>query len=98
MNDKPSVPITLDQIYRAVVEIKVISDSMDARLRALNGTVHRLDVELAVLKDWRKSQANHAIREIPDIKMELARMGAFGGGFGLVTVVVLGVLKAAGLI
>jgi hypothetical protein len=88
--------ITLEQIYRAIVEIKLVTDSVDARLKILNGIVRQHDVDLGILKDWRSSQANAAIHAVGDIKLELARMGAFGGGLGFVLAAVVAVLKAAG--
>ena len=93
-----SVPlITLEQIYRAIVEVKVVTDSVDSRLRILNGTVRQHAEDLAVLKDWRATQANRAITQVGDLKVELAKIGAFGGGFGLIAAITAAIGKAIGV-
>ena len=89
--------ITLEMIYRAVLESKIITDSIDTRLKILNGTVRQHDTEIAVLKDWRHSQANKAIGQVGELRVEIAKMGAFGGGFGLVAGAVIVVLKVLGV-
>ena len=90
-------PITLEQIYRAIVEVKVVTDSVDTRLRVLNGTVRQHCEDLAVLKDWRASQANKAISQVGDLKVELAKVGAFGGSFGIIIAIAVAIFKAAGI-
>ena len=97
MENNHIVPISLEQIYRAILEVKVVTDSVDSRLRILNGTVRQHCEDIAVLKDWRASQANQAIHEVGDLKVELAKVGAFGGGLGLVIAITAGVLKALGV-
>jgi len=89
--------ITLDHIYRAIVEVKITTDSMDARLRALNGTVRQHEMDLAILKDWRSTQANGIIRQVGDLRVELARAGVMAGGFGAVAAIAAAVFKAAGV-
>ena len=110
--DTPPVTVTLARVYEGIVEVKALVASMDSRLRILDATVGRLestvskldstvrglDKEVAIIKDWRASQADHAIHEIPDIKMEMARMGAFGGVFGLVLAIGAAVLKVMGVL
>ena len=92
-----AIPITLALIYRAIVEVKVVSDSLDVRLKALTDSVHRLEIEVGILKDWRATQANNAIKQVSDNRVDLAKMGAIGGGFGIVAVVLGAVLKALGV-
>lgn len=110
--DTPPVTVTLARVYEGIVEVKALVASMDSRLRILDATVSRLeatvgkldvtvrglDKEVAIIKDWRASTVNNAIREIPDIKMELARMGAFGGGIGLVLAITAAILKVTGVL
>jgi len=87
----------LEQIYRAVIESRVVIDSVDARLRILNGTVRTHDIDLAVLKDWRASQANKAIEQVGINRVDLAKIGALGGGFGIIMTIGILILKAAGV-
>jgi methylglyoxal synthase len=94
---EPGSVVTLDHIYRAIVEVKVVTDSMDARLRVLNGTVRQHEMDLAVLKDWRTTQANGAIHQVTDLRVELARAGAWGGGLGIAATIAAAVLKAFGV-
>ena len=89
--------VTLEQVYRAVIESKVVIDSVDARLKILNGTVRTHDVDIAVLKDWRTTQANKTIADVGDLKVEVAKIAAFGGGFGLIAGGIALLLKVIGV-
>ena len=93
----PGTIVTLDHVYRAIIEVKVVSDSMDARLKMLNGMVREHEKDLAVLKDWRASQANKAIGQVGDLRVELARAGVMAGSFGLVITVGASILKGLGV-
>ena len=108
--DTPRV-ITLDRIYEIVVEVRALVTSVDTRVRILDstvsglkdtvsrldGTVHRLDREMAVITDWRKSQANHAIKDVGDLKVQIAKIAAGGGSVGVGFGIVLAILKATGV-
>jgi len=110
--DTPPVTVTLARVYEGIVEVKALVNSMDSRLRILDSTVSRLestvckldttvrglDKEVAVIKDWRASQVNHAIREVSDLKVQLAKIAAGGGGFALITAALVAILKAAGVL
>ena len=97
MTADTKLSITLEQIYRAIIEGRVVMDSVDARLKILNGTVRQHDVDLAVLKDWRASQANRAIEQVGINRVDLAKIGALGGGFGIIMTIGILILKAAGV-
>ena len=108
--DTPRV-ITLDRIYEIVVEVRALVTSVDTRVRILDstvsglkdtvsqldGTVHRLDREMAVINDWRKSQVNHAIQDVGDLKVQLAKIAAGGGSAGIGLGIALAILKATGV-
>jgi len=64
----------------------------------LNGTVRENRTDLAVLKDWRLCQADPATKQIPDIKLEVAKLAGLGGGVGLITSLVLVIAKVVGLV
>ena len=89
--------ITNEHIYKALLEIKLVTDSVDMRLKILNGTVRQNCTDIAVLKDWRATQANAAIYQVGDLKVELAKIGAFGGSLGLVAGIIAAILKAVGV-
>ena len=91
-------PITLEMIYRAIVENKGTIESVDERLRVLNGSVRQNCTDIAVLKDWRSSHANKVLGQVGDLRVEIAKMGAFGGGFGLVAGLVIALLKGFGVV
>ena len=108
----PPVNISLERVYEGIIEVKALVTSADTRLRMLDatvsrletmvsrldGTVHRLDREMAVLNDWRNTQVNHAIQDVGDLKVQLAKMAAGGGGFGLVVAAIIAILKATGVL
>jgi hypothetical protein len=91
------VPITLEQVYRAVLDVKTATLSIDERLKVLNGTVRQHCEDIAVLKDWRASQANEAIHQVGDLRVELARVAVMAGGFGAAATIIAAVLKAFGV-
>ena len=81
----------LDHIREDVKEIK-------EQMKALNGTVRLHDKELAVLKDWRCSQGDAAVKGVQDLKVELAKFGVFGGGMGFMVGVVALAAKVFGVL
>ena len=91
-------PATLELIYRVVLDTKVSADSALAQLKVLNGTVRQHDKSIAVLEDWRKSQAGPAIRQVGDLRVELARLAAQGAGFGVVVAGLVALLKGLGVL
>jgi len=98
--------ITLALVFQIVQHIDEAVHKIDDGLTTLNGTVRRHNVELAVLKDWRVNhvmevkEAAHEIKEnaheVTGIKIELAKIGAFGGSMGIVIAIVAIAAKAIG--
>jgi hypothetical protein len=66
-------------------------------LRTLNGTAARHEADLAVLKDWRASQAQAAVKDVADLKVQLAQLAVKYASLGGVVAIVIWVLKALGI-
>lgn len=90
-------PATLDSIYTVVQATQEDVDEIKEQLKILNGTVRQNCTDIAILKDWRATQADPATRQIPDMKAELAKVGVQVGGIGAVTTIAILVLRALGV-
>ena len=81
-----------------VVSMQEDIQKLTVGFEKLNGTVRENRTDLAVLKDWRLSQADPATKQIPDIKLEVAKLAGLGGGVGLIASIVLVIAKVVGLV
>ena len=89
--------VTLDQVYHILTTHGDKLNKIEAHLERLNEHISEQGRDLAVLKDWRASQANGIIKQVGDLRVELAKMGAIAGGFGMVATITAAVLKALGV-
>lgn len=92
--------ITLELAYGLLQSVDKKVDLIEARLKELNGSVQRNQMDIAVLKDWRITAApgiQSITASVVDLKVQVAKMMALGGSFGVVTGIVVAILKAAGV-
>ena len=96
--------ITTDDLLGKVLEglvalpaMKDQGDRIEKHLEELNGTVRENRTDIAVLKDWRDSQAGPATKQVADIRVEVAKVAAQVTGVGAVAVVVALVLRSLGV-
>jgi len=62
-------------------------ESIDQRLKELNGSVRSHEVRLSVLEAFTREQVKPALERLIDVRIELARWGMFGGVGGFVVMV-----------
>jgi hypothetical protein len=68
---------------------------VERQVTSLNGTVRDHDKDITVLKEFEK-RATPLLEKIGDMRVELAKLGAVGGGMGLVFGAILAIGKGAG--
>jgi len=81
---------------------------IEQHLKDLNGRVGKDEVRLAVIENWRQdvdlwrreydSAAKKTGEEVTDLKVEIAKMAALGGGVGVVVTLGEIILKLAGIV
>ena len=59
-------------------------ESIDQRLKELNGSVRSHEVRISVMEAFNKEQVKPALEKLIDVRVELARWGMFGGIGGFV--------------
>ena len=89
--------ITLEQVYYVAKGCNDRLEKIEEHLEKINGHIGEHCREIAVLKDWRSSRASDAIDSVGDLKVEVAKLGALGGGFGIVAIVLTAILKGFGV-
>jgi predicted nucleic acid-binding Zn-ribbon protein len=70
--------------------------SVAEQLKALNGTVRAHDKEISQLKVFCDEQVKPALVRVQDMRVELAKMAAAGGGFGIMVTALIAAGKAMG--
>jgi archaellum component FlaC len=88
---------TLEQVLAIVQNTDEKVEKIEEHLKELNGSVRQNTTDVAVLKDWRKSQAQPAVTGVQDLRVEIAKYTALGGGIGVVVSIIGVVLKALGV-
>ena len=88
---------TLEQVLTTVENIETQVCKIEAHMKELNGSVKTNHTDIAVLKDWRQSQAQPAVKGVQDLKVEVAKFSALGGTFGAIVAIVGIVCKVLGL-
>lgn len=83
----------LSQLGGVASDVGEIKDE----LKALNGTVRSHTTDLTVLKIFCDEQVKPALVRVVDLRIELAKLAAVGGGFGLIATLAAGIGKAAGV-
>ena len=90
---EPTIGMVFNVVTRTQKDVKELKEEF----KELNGTVRENTTDLAVLKDWRSSRAEPAVKEVVDLKVELAKYGAKAGGVGAVAILVVVILKSLGV-
>jgi len=88
------VLVVMEQIKEEIKEVK-------EQLKRLNGTVRDNCTDIAVLKDWRQTQVQPTLSQVPDVRLDLRELAVKYSGtvaiIGGVTTVILVALKALGV-
>ena len=88
--------VRIDPIAMRLDSIDRTLKTIDDRLGSQDAIVRVHDKDIAQLKAFCDDQVKPALIKVTDIRIELAKLGAAGGGFGLVVAAVLAVGKASG--
>ena len=92
--EKATISMVLAVVTRTQEDVKELKEEF----KILNGTVREHCKDIAVLKDWRESQADPATKQIPGIKADVARIAVQTTGVGAIVGVMVVVAKALGVL
>lgn len=73
---------TVDEVYVVVTNIQKQVGKIEEHLEKLNGKVGGLDVRVAVVEEWKRCVGEPSAKDTSDLKIELAKVLAMGGGAG----------------
>lgn len=90
--------VTREEMFVVLEAIKAKVDGIDLCIREIKRIIQANCEDIAVLKDWRSTQVNSALRQVTDLRIELAKLGVLGGGFGLVLGIAVAILKTVGIL
>jgi hypothetical protein len=100
MPDTPDGRVTLaviqSDIKHLTQEVQAGFAQTNEQLRALNGTVRQHETRLSLLESFCDEQVKPIIKTVNENRLELVKLGAFGGGLGGVLAIVVAVGKVLG--